>query len=304
MRATGARGRRPSPYPRPAKAQVVARKSSKNRRRYIGGLSALAIAAAVTAGFMSTSTAIAEGGDDTVTFNGNCGALGTGLFNESKPDKTELDVVDGDKITFANNLGTDATLHVGKQEYDVAEDGDKALTMKNSAEVVMVPDCATKLNDNSESATLNVSAADDDNGSGDGSGGDDGSHDGDNGSGDNGSGSGDGNSGDDEVGVPNDGNRPDGDKDPAASGQVPDPKDDASSDDDSKSDDDESAAPAPGGDTPADDTSQAGQVEAANTSGESQGASGMLALLASVCLVGVGVAAVRTMMTNRANASA
>jgi hypothetical protein len=302
MRATGARGRRPSPYPRPAQAQATPRRN--NRRRYVGGLSALAIAAAVTAGFMSTSTAIAEeGGADTVTFNGNCGIAG--LLNKSTPDKTQVAVVEGDKVTFVNNLGSDATLHVGQKEYDVDKGDRKAVTMSASSEALMSPHCPIKLSEDTKITTLNVSPAEDNPAPGDGGSGNGGSDDGSGSGSDNGSGNGDGsgngsgdNSDNGEVGVPNDGNKP-GSDNPAAKGQVPDPKDG------DKTSNDTDAANAPG-DTSGDDgsTTSDGQVEAANTVAAEQGASGMLAILATVCLAGVAVAAVRTMVTNRAAARA
>lgn len=299
MRATGDRGRRPSPYPRSANAQVTPRKSN-NRRRYIGGLSALAIAAAVTTGFMSTGSAIAEdAGADTITFNGDCGALGTGLLHKSEPDKTQLYLVEGDEVTFVNNLGTDAKLHVGQSEYDVPDGGEKTLEVSNSVEALMSPDCAMKMSERGKTATLNVSPAaptDPGTGSGDSNGGQSGDSGSGKGSGgDTGSGKGGLDDGGD-VGVPHEGTNPSAD-DPAAKDKVPDPKDDASSD---KSD---AAAPADGN-TPDTQTSQAGQVEAVNTGDSTQGASGMLALLATVCLVGVGVATVRTMVANRAAAHA
>ena len=297
MRSTGARGRRPSPYPRPAGAQLTPRKrTTNNRRRYLAGFSVLAVAAAITAGFMSTGSAMAEGDDDTIVFNGSCGLLGGGLLYESKPDKTDLEVVEGDTVTFVNNLGNKATLHVGQTEYSVDKDDEKAVTMTGSAEVLMTPDCALRLGEFAKVATVSVSPAPEEptEDSGDTAGDTTGS--------DGTTGSGNTGTDDGRMGVPDDGDKPPAD-DPAAKGHVPDPnKQDSSDDSADRADDTVITGTDDSGS--ATDSMRAGHVEAVNTSDATEGASGMLAVLATVCLVGVGIAAVRTMAHNRATARA
>jgi hypothetical protein len=49
-------------------------------------------------------------GADTVTFNGGCGLLGSGLGGTSTPDATALRVPSGSGVRFANRLGQPATL--------------------------------------------------------------------------------------------------------------------------------------------------------------------------------------------------
>ena len=293
MRPTGDSGRRPSPYPRPATPRAIPRKARSQRRRYAAGAVAVAAAAAMTFGFVSSYSAVAEEGDtNTVSFDGNCGVLG--VLHKSEPDKAELEVTEGQKVTFVNQLGTKATLKLGDEEYEVGKDDKKVVKLEESGEAVMSPHCPIKLREKADPSAITVSAKESDEGSkapGDGNGGDNGSGNDSGDTPDSGNPGGDADNGD--VGVPNDGEAP------AASGKVPDPKDDAKKDDDAEKDDESSEAAAPpatDSDTPAnaEDT-----VEAADTSNAQQGASTMLALLAGVCLAGVGVAAVRTLIVNR-----
>lgn len=307
MRETGGTGRRPSPYPRSpqdqsamaAPAKAAPKRRGGNRRRYIAGVSAAAVVAAVTAGMMSTGSAYAEGGDDTVVFNGHCGLIGLG--QASKPDKESVSITEQDRVTFVNNLGTKATLLLGKEKINVPKGGEYTTTLATSSEAVMAPDCLTNLHEQADIVTLTVTETPaEDPGSSNGS---DNSTSGDsNRSGDSGTSNGPGNQpGPDGDGIPDDGQAPlDGD-DPAASGAVPEPDGDKDAKDETTADDDAETSGTTGdnGST----TAQTDQVEAVDVGTiEETGSSGLLALLATVCLVGVAVAAFRTMMAQRAAA--
>ncbi|GAA4912806.1 hypothetical protein LX16_2333 [Stackebrandtia albiflava] len=251
-----------------------------------------AVAAAVTVGMMSSGNAFAEGEGDSVVFNGHCGLVGLGLAHESKPDKSELSVTEGDEVTFVNNLGTDATLFLGKQEIEVPEDDEYTTTLSASSEALMAPDCPAKLSERAETVTVTVTAApatsDDQGSNGNGS----------PSTGDTGDTTGTGD--DSALGVPDDGDQPPLDAtDPAAKDQVPAP--DGEKDDDGTSSGEEAVGTDTGDTAGTDET--ATNVEAVDSSTiEQTGASGVLALLATVCLVGVAVAAIRTLMTQRAAA--
>ena len=314
MRETGGTGRRPSPYPRSpqdqsamaASAKAAPKRRGGNRRRYIAGLSAAAVVAAVTAGMMSTGSAYAEGGDDTVVFNGNCGLIGLG--QASKPDKNSLSITETDKITFVNNLGSKATLLLGKEKINVPKGGEYTTTLQSSSEAVMAPDCLTKLTEQADIVTLTVTeapAADPgSNGSGNSSSGNSGNSSNSGTSGDSGNSNGSSSqpgSGDDSS-VPDNGQTPLDGSDPAASGAVPEPDGDKDAKDDATTGDDEVETSGTTGDTGT-TTGQTDQVEAVDVGTiEETGSSGLLALLATVCLVGVAVAAFRTMVAQRAAA--
>jgi hypothetical protein len=65
----------------------------------------------VAAPLVGGSAASAES-DSTVTFSGGCGLLGSGLGAESSPDTTQVSVPAGSEVRFANGLGQDATLRL------------------------------------------------------------------------------------------------------------------------------------------------------------------------------------------------
>ncbi|MGH8876594.1 MAG: hypothetical protein ACRD0P_04505 [Stackebrandtia sp.] len=300
MRATGDRDRRPSPHPRPDAAPLQAasrapiRKSSR-RRRYLGGAAALVVAGVVAMGFMGGGTAMADGADSEIVFNGKCGVGGLG--NKSEPDKSSMDVTSGDTVKFTNNLGRKATLHVGSTESTVEEGKSKSVELSNSTEVMMSPKCTLMLKDNSETATVNVQPRQDP-----GSGGDDG----DTGNGDDGDSNSGGDSGDDSSNGDSDGDKadkpedsPDTGKKPKAEGKAGDPN--KGDDDKDKKKDDEAVIP---GDSDSDDNNDAAKVDATNKVSNENSASGLLAALAALCLAGVGFAAIRTFLSSRAAATA
>lgn len=297
MRETGDKGRRPSPYPRTPqdKSSRAMTRRGGNRKRYIAGLSVAAVVAAVTAGMMTTGNAYAEGGDDTVVFNGHCGLIGLG--QASKPDKDSVTVMDGDKVTFVNNLGTKATLLLGQEQVNVPKGGEYTAVLSSTSEAVMAPDCLTNVTEQADVVTVTVVAGPDED-SGNNSGGDSGNS-GNNGSDNSGNGDSGDQSGDGNVGTPDGGQAPlDGDG-PAAEDAVPEPDGEKDTKDDTAATDETDETDASG----TTDTATSGndQVEAVDVGTiEETGTSGVLALLATVCLVGVAVAAIRTMRVSRA----
>lgn len=305
MRETGDRGRRPSPYPRVPQAQpprAVSHRGGK-RTRYIAGLSVAAVVAAVSAGLMTTGNAYAEGGDDTVVFNGNCGLIGLG--QASKPDKDTVSVTDEDEVTFVNNLGTKAVLLLGKEEVNVPKGGEYTTMLASSTQAVMAPHCLTNITEKAEIVTVTVTAApDEDTGSDDrGTGGDTGSSD--RGSADPGDTNGSGDqSGNGHTGT-SDGGQPPVDTDgPVAEDEVPAPDGEKDEPVDTATED-EGTETSGTTDTGGTDTTtgQDTPVEAVDVGTiEESGTSGLLAVLATVSLVGVAVAAIRTLRTNQARA--
>lgn len=296
MRATGDRDRRPSPFPRPDNAPrraPVIRNKTARRRRLIGASSAVVVAGVVTMGFLGGGTATADPSAGEVVFNGKCGLLGVGLGNESTPKPGTLTVETGDKVTFTNKLGTDATLHFGGTEYEVEEDASKTVPLKYATEVMMSPHCAIMPEDRSESMVVKVEPKQDDS---NGGGSDDG---GDSGGGDSGDGGGsDEGDNDSTAGEGMNGDKPDDGKKPTKS------KADGKAGDATKDDAEEQdgAAGTDGGDSSGSDAVE--KVDTAAKSNTETSASALLAALAALCLAGVGFAALRTYMSSRGAASA
>ena len=295
MRETGGKGRRPSPYPRPVEepsSRTVMRRSGGNRKRYIAGLSVAAVVAAATAGMMTTGNAYAEGGDDTVVFNGHCGLIGLGQASE--PDKESMSVTDEDKVTFVNNLGTHATLLVGQEQVQVPEGGEYTTVLGSSTEAVMAPDCVTNLTERANVVTVTVTEAPEEEPAVDDHTGND-TATGDNGGSatDNQQPTGDGNVGSNGGHQP-----PMNDNDPAAEDTVPETDADADIDEDAVTKDDETETSSTTNTKPT--TGATEQVEAVDVGTiEETGSSGLLAILATISLVGVAVAAIRTIRTQQ-----
>jgi len=248
---------------------------------------------------LGTPFASAEetGDGKTITFDGGCGLIGL-LAPSSTPDPSELEVPADSKITFTNDLGTDAVLHVGATTVDVPKGESEVVTLDDkSVEVAMVPGCMLEhgLFEKMESATVTVKGSttppdevDPTQPPGENPGGGDGSG--------SGSGSADG---DDKPGdAPDTGSRPEIDTDkPAADGAVP---PDAGG---NAADGSAPAAPVDGN-TPGAGSNQPGSefaVEPVGGDVTNSGSTGLLALIATVCLVGVGAAAVRTVAQQRSS---
>lgn len=300
MRATGDRDRRPRPFPRPddapRRAPLVRNKTAR-RRRYIGAASAVVVAGVVTMGFLGGGTAIAEGGDQEVVFNGHCGLL---IGAKSEPSRPSMSVTSGDKVTFTNNLGTEGVLYIGSTKTNVDEGDSKTVKLTNSTEAKMAPKCGLSIGDGAEKTTVTVNPKQDTD-DGESGGGSNGGDSGDNGGsdgGDSGSDSGDNGStaggADKPDGAPDDGKKPTKSKADGKAG-------DATDGDDAKGEQDGAAAP-DGSDSG--DSDGTAKVDAANKVSTESSASALLAALAALCLAGVGFAALRTYISSRGTANA
>lgn len=227
----------------------------------------------------------------TVTFSGNCGLLTTAA--RSEPDVTNMDATVSSTVAFANRLGCGAHLYVDGERGASVGNGDRT-TLKiepGTTKVKMVPDGLNLLS-SLKSATVTGTAAPSPSSSS--------RHPGNPGSGD-ADNSGDNNhkAGGSDSSAPGhqpaDGASPSSAPkvhDPVARGAVP------------------SSAAAPGADSGTsggggDDTSSthladppAAAPQPVSDTGPSNSTS-ILALIAAVCLVGVGAAAVRTVLTQR-----
>jgi hypothetical protein len=261
----------------------------------IGGVSALAVAGAVAVGFMGTNPAIADGAKDEVVFSGGCSLLG--LSNKSVPDKSTLTITEGDSVSFTNNLGKDATLVIGNTTKNVDEGSSATVALNGSVEAIMKPKCGVDLHNDYEKTTVTAKAAHHDPGGDDNGGGSGGGGGGSTGGGHHSGGGDSGSTGDKQSkpGAPGSGDKP------AASGHNGDPnkKDGKKPSDDSSASDDSGAAGTAG-----DDSGDNKHIDAVDASQSGGGASGMLAVLAGVCLAGVGFAAVRTAVNSRSSAQA
>lgn len=74
-----------------------------------------------------------------VTFDGGCGLIG--ITASSKPDKATLTVDKDAEVSFKNDLGADATLYVGSATVDVGKGKTIEVAISKSAEVKMLPKC-------------------------------------------------------------------------------------------------------------------------------------------------------------------
>ncbi|MGH8791998.1 MAG: hypothetical protein ACRDXX_05050 [Stackebrandtia sp.] len=263
----------------------------------------MAVAFGAAALFATGGSAVAEGDKGEIVFSGGCGLVGIG--NSSKPDKSEMTVEEGAEVTFVNNLGSDATLHLGGDKKSVASGKEYTTKMTKSVEALMAPGCMADLLKDVKTTDLTVEPASSgggggNSGGGNGSGGGSGDGGGNGSGGDSGDGGGNGSGGDSgggDVGVPDDGQNPiDEADDPAANGAVPEPDGGQEAESHGDAGDSGSAAGDGGNSGNAGD----GAVEAVDAEAKAssqEGASGLLALLATVCLIGVGVAAVRSFVS-------
>lgn len=74
-----------------------------------------------------------------VTFKGGCGLIG--ITASSKPDKKSMDVDKNTEVSFKNDLGANATLYVGSDTVDVEKGETVDVKVEKSAEVKMLPKC-------------------------------------------------------------------------------------------------------------------------------------------------------------------
>lgn len=291
-----AQERRPLPYPvndgrlAPAVREAAERRSQRRRTRLAAFSAAAVLAAGGAAGVsMATEEEPESGSGGEIVFSGDCGTLGL-LSATSAPDSPELTVERGSQVVYRNDLGADAELHVGDEVYDIADGSTQVFAMNRSAEVAMVPSCHGLFAEY-ESAQVHVVEAQSEAQPGGGS--DEGSS--------------------DEVELPAaDGgaDRPQDGGDTPASGDDPaarqGPEPEAPADDEAAADDEVNAfGPPPGleGDeTAGADPAAEDEVVAVDPKAVADGANGLLALVAIICLVGVAAAVARTLLKQRAAA--
>ncbi|HEX2145729.1 MAG TPA: hypothetical protein VHG10_14610 [Glycomyces sp.] len=304
-----AQTRRPLPYPvndgriAPMIQKAMDRRAQRRKSRLAAISAASMLALGGAAGVsMATADEPESGSGGEIVFSGDCGTLGV-VSATSSPDADELTVEQGSQVRYRNDLGTAAELHVGDQVYDIGSGSSQVFAMNRSAEVAMVPDCHGLFAEY-EAAQVKVVEApsDEDPSAGDESGQDE------------------SNdlpvTGEDES----DGEAPQDDPQHEDTGdggearQGPDPaeaeaeaedEDDAATDEAPVEDEVNEFGPPPGatddtagGFTPASDE----EVVAVDPKAVADGANGLLALVAIICLVGVSAAVARTLLKQRAAA--
>ncbi|MFC4333904.1 ICP22 family protein [Salininema proteolyticum] len=137
--------RPPLPYPvndgRVSPGVRATRASRERRRRSriaVGAGSALAIGGIAGMSFaMADPAATAV---DEIAFSGGCGVLSV-LSATSEPSVESLEVAPGTHVTYVNELETVGTLHVGQDQYDIEKGQSHTFTMNTSAEIAMIPEC-------------------------------------------------------------------------------------------------------------------------------------------------------------------
>jgi hypothetical protein len=142
-----AQTRPPLPYPvndgrvAPAVQEAMERRA-KRRRSRLAAVSAASMLAVGGAAGVSIATADEPeaGSGDAIVFSGDCGTLGL-VSASSAPDSSEVTVERGSQVSYRNDLGSDAELHVGDEVYDIASGATQVFAMNRSAEVAMVPSC-------------------------------------------------------------------------------------------------------------------------------------------------------------------
>ncbi|HEU5127527.1 MAG TPA: hypothetical protein VFU12_06010 [Glycomyces sp.] len=316
--ASRAETRPPLPYPvrdgrvPPARQEAMERRARRRKSRLAAASAASMLAIGGVAGVsiaMADEPGSAGGGE--IVFSGDCGALGV-VAPSSKPSDAQITVSEGSHVRYTNDLGTEAELHVGDETYAIGDGSTQVFVMNRSAEVAMVPDCRG-LFAQYDSAQVNVVDApqaeeqdDSDEGGSGPSTAELPSRGADADAGADAPGAGDGAPGSDE--------RASGGDEGAASGQ--DGESGAADDPEAAEEEPAEAAeegdeevnsfgPAPGSEEGSDEAgfSPAGdEVAAVDPKAVSDGASGLLALVAIVCLVGVSAAVMRTLLQQRATA--
>jgi hypothetical protein len=142
-----AQTRPPLPYPvndgrvAPAIQEAMDRRAHRRKSR-LAAISAASMLAIGGAAGVSIATADEQesGSGSEVVFSGDCGTLGL-VSAASYPDASELTVEQGSQVRYSNDLGIDAKLHVGDEVYDIGSGSSQVFEMNRSAEVAMVPNC-------------------------------------------------------------------------------------------------------------------------------------------------------------------
>ncbi|WP_177154874.1 hypothetical protein [Glycomyces harbinensis] len=226
-----------------------------------------------------------------IVFSGDCGTLGL-VSASSAPDSSEVTVEQGSQVSYRNDLGTAAELYVGDEVYDIDSGAAVVFAMNRSAEVAMVPTCHGLFAEYESAQVLVVEAQSEEE---DGSGSQEpDSH--------------------ELPAVDEDGAEPASDPQDHGTGegtarQGPDAdaaEDEPGADAEEAPEDEVNAfGPPPGteedpgaGGEPAVE----GEVVAVDPKAVADGANGLLALVAIICLVGVAAAVARTLLKQRATA--
>ncbi|GAA2270708.1 hypothetical protein GCM10009853_025500 [Glycomyces scopariae] len=237
---------------------------------------------------MATAEEPEAGTGSEIVFSGDCGTLGL-LSASSTPDAGDLTVESGSQVRYTNELGANAELHVGDEVYDIADGSTQVFEMNRSAEVAMVPQCHGLFAEY-DSAQVHVVEAQADENDESGTEEEPDSHDlpapEDEGQGEDA-----GDSGAEGA----------ADGDDAAAQQGPDeelPSQDAA---EVPVEDEVNAFGEPGADDAFDPAAEE-EVVAVDPKAVADGANGLLALVAIICLVGVAAAVTRTLLKQRATA--
>jgi hypothetical protein len=142
-----AQTRPPLPYPvldgrlPPATQEAMDRRAHRRKSRLAAVSAASMLALGGAAGVsIATADEPEAGGSGEIVFSGDCGTLGV-VSASSAPDSSELTVEQGSQVSYRNDLGTDAELHVGDEVYDIGPGSSQVFVMNRSAEVAMVPTC-------------------------------------------------------------------------------------------------------------------------------------------------------------------
>lgn len=290
-----AKTRPPLPYPvsdgrvAPAIQEAMDRRSQRRRSR-LAAISAASMLAVGGAAGVSIATADEPeaGSGSEIVFSGDCGTLGL-VSASSVPDSSEVTVEQGSQVRYRNDLGTAAELHVGDEVYDIDSGGTQVFAMNRSAEVAMVPSCHGLFAEYESAQVMVVEAQSDEEDE---------------------SGSQDPDSHElpavDEAEAEPASDPQDHGSDDGTAQQGPDADAADEAEPDAGAEDDVNAfGPPPGteedpgaGEAPAAED----EVVAVDPKAVADGANGLLALVAIICLVGVAAAVARTLLKQRATA--
>jgi hypothetical protein len=306
-----AQTRPPLPYPvndgriAPAVQESRDRRTQRRRSR-LAAISAASMLAVGGAAGVSIATAeepeAGSGGE--IVFSGDCGTLGL-MSASSTPDSSEVTVERGSQVRYRNDLGTDAELHVGDEVYDIDSGATQVFEMNRSAEVAMVPTCHGLFAEYESAQVLVVEAQSEGAQSGEGESGeepdahelpavDEDEAEPASGPQDRGTG----------EGTAQQGPETDADADAGAAEDEAEPE--AEKDAEEAEDEVNAFGPPPGteedvnsgGEAPAAEE----EVVAVDPKAVADGANGLLALVAIICMVGVAAAVARTLLKQRATA--
>ncbi|WP_025272921.1 hypothetical protein [Haloglycomyces albus] len=116
----------------------------KRERRKRGRVAALSASVMTIGGAATMSIAFADttetGAENEIVFSGGCGVLNI-VSASSAPSENPLSVTAGTHVGYTNDLDTNAELHVGQDTYEIQAGQTHTFTMNTSAEVAMIPEC-------------------------------------------------------------------------------------------------------------------------------------------------------------------